>query len=129
MVLLTVSSSGCKKGEQGTATAPGGEEKYTVTAPPDEKLNLDEKKSVEVKIDRKKGFDDEVKVEVTGLPEKVKAEPDKGTIGKDKTSFKFELVVAKDAAAVDNHAVTIKSSGGGASKDVNFKLTINKKKT
>ena len=125
MVMLTVSSSGCKKGESGTAAA-GGEEKYTVTGPKDTNITVGKKNTIDVKVDRKKGFDGPVDVEVTGLPDKVTATPAKTTISKDSTSTTITLEAANEAKASDDNVVKVKTSGGGANKEVSFKLSIKK---
>jgi hypothetical protein len=123
---LTVSSSGCKKGEKGEAKA-GGETKYTVEGPAPTSIDPGKSTEVTVKISRKGDFKDEVKVSLADLPEKVTATPKEPTIGKDNTSATIKLEAANDAPAVKDHAINITTSGGGATEKISFKLTVNKK--
>jgi hypothetical protein len=125
--VLVTGGSGCKKGEQGPATV-GGEEKYTAEGPPNASLKVGDSTKVKLTITRTKGFDGPVEVELKGVPDKVTVEPGtKTTIGKENTSAEFTLKAANDAAAKDDVPLTIHTAGGGASKDVHFKLTIKPK--
>src|SRR5438445_11519231 len=126
MVVLTVSSSGCKKGEKETGSV-GGSEKYEIQGPADTSINPGKTAEITVKITRKGDFKDDVKVSIADLPDKVTATPKETTVGKDNSSATIKLEAANDVTAVKDHVVTINSSGGGASPKVTFKLTVNKK--
>jgi uncharacterized membrane protein len=124
MVMLTVSSSGCKKGEQKSVEGPKGE-KLTLTAPPDTDIKVGNTAKVTVKIAREK-FTDPVDIEITDLPAGVTADPAKTTIGKDNTSADITLKAANDAKA-DSKEAKVKASGGSLSQEANFKVTVKKK--
>jgi hypothetical protein len=49
------------------------------------------------------------------------------TIGKENNSAEITLKAANDAKTVDNQAIKVTTSGGGASKDVSFKLSVKAK--
>jgi hypothetical protein len=121
MVMLTVSSSGCKKGEQKTAEGEGGK-KLTVQAPADTEIEGGKDIKVTVKITREK-FTDPVDIEISDLPAGVTADPAKKTIGKDDSSADITLKVDEKAKA-DTKLAKVKASGGGLSQDVTFKVTV-----
>ena len=121
MVMLTVSSSGCKKGEQKSAEGEGGK-KLTVTAPPETDVKAGDTAKVTVKIAREK-FDDPVDIEITDLPAGVTADPAKTKIEKGKTSADITLKADKEAKAASKVA-KVKASGGGLSQDVTFQVTV-----
>ncbi|MCI0458744.1 MAG: hypothetical protein L0Z62_17435 [Gemmataceae bacterium] len=121
---LSVGSVGCKKGEEGKAQTPSGEEKYTVEGLKDQTIKVGDSEKVTIKVTRVKGFDGPIEVKLANLPDKVEATPAETTIGKENNSAEITLKAANDAKTVENQAVKVTTSGGGASKDVSFKLSV-----
>ena len=126
MVMLTVSSSGCKKGETKTGEGPEGK-KLTLTTPSPTSIKQGESETVTVKIAREK-FTDPVEIKFSNLPDKVSVVEKDLTIAKDKDEGKFTLKAEGEAPVVDGKEATVTATGGGATTDAKFKVSVTKKK-
>src|SRR5262249_3644417 len=122
MATLTVSSSGCKKGETKTGEGEGGK-KLTVTAPNATSIKQGDSQSVTVKISREK-FTDPVDIKFSNLPDKVSVVESDLKIPKDKDEGKFTLKAEEGAPVVDGKEVTVTASGGGINQDAKFKVSV-----
>ncbi len=129
MVMLTVGSSGCKKGDKQTASTSGGTEKFTLNGPGDVTIKHGDTKEIKVTIDRKEGFKTgDVTVKLTDLPKGVEADTTEKKIEKDHTSCTFNLTTAKVAEDGVVGTAKIEAEGGGAKANASFKVTVEKRK-
>jgi hypothetical protein len=126
MVVLTVSSSGCKKGETTTKEGEGGK-KLTVTAPGATSIKQGDSQTVTVKIAREK-FTEPVEIKFSNLPDKISVVEKDLTIAKDKDEGKFTLKADATAEVVDGKEATVTATGGGITTDAKFKVSVTKAK-
>ncbi|HYT88980.1 MAG TPA: hypothetical protein VEL76_09745 [Gemmataceae bacterium] len=113
---ITTTGVGCK----------GGDKKLTIGSIGDQTVKQDASTDVKISITRDK-VDDEVTITVTGLPDKVTAEPATLKLAKDKNDGTITLKAAADAKAEDGKEITVKASGGGVDQTAKFKLNVKAK--
>jgi hypothetical protein len=125
-------AAGCDN-KANKVTTPSGQG-FELTNVTDQTIQQAETDTLRVAIDRKGGFDGELKVEVTGLPSGVTVEGGNthAIMAKD-TSLSLKLMASDSAQLVENHPVTVRVSanvgGQQLSKQDLFNLTVKAKKT
>jgi len=119
---VAIINSGCEKAK---TTNPSGTKAITLTKPSNESITQGGTQKVNVSISRK-GFNDAVKIEFSGLPTGVTVEDKDLTIAKDVDKSSVNLKAADDAK-VGEATVTVKVSGGGLDASEPFKLTVKAK--
>jgi uncharacterized membrane protein len=122
MVALTVSNSGCKKGD--TTTSEKG--KFTLKTPGDVSIAPGKSEKVTIKIERKKGFEDgTVKFKISGLPAGVKADPEDPEITGKNDAVDVTLSADKNAKE-EGKEVTVTATAGDDKSEGRFKVTVKK---
>ena len=100
--------------------------KLTLSIPSSVELKPGESKKVKVSIDRK-GFDEDVKLTIDGLPEGVSAEEKSPTVKKGDKDIEVTIKAAESAPAIEKKDATVKASGGGLSPEpAKFTVKVNK---
>jgi uncharacterized membrane protein len=121
--------TGCNKSPEGGN--PGTNDKFTITGPSNTiptHIKQGNKETVKLSIDRGKDFKRDVKLTVSGVPEKVTAKLNKDTIkASEGTDFTLDIDVGKEAA-LGEHTIKVTGTpdGGGSPTSVDVKIEVDK---
>jgi len=103
-------------------TASSGNKKVTITAPSSVELKPGETKNFEFTIKRE-GFDEDVKLKFSGLPEGVSAE---GTVKKGATKYEVPFKAGEKEGEAKEASVTAEGPTGVKTDPAKFRVTVKK---
>jgi len=124
VAVVALVNAGC---ETHTATNPNDTTKsLTLSKPSNVTIKQGETNSLDIKISRK-GFNEAADVRFDGLPKGVSVQEQDRRIPKDRNSTTFNLKADVDAPPLNDHPVTVVTSGGGTEVRETFNVTVRAK--
>jgi hypothetical protein len=118
---------GCSGGSEKKTEVKTEKGTFVFNAPKDVTLKQGEEKEITLSIDRK-DYKDEVAFDFDKLPDGVSVSKGEKSIEKGQDEVKLMLKAADDAKEIKDQVVKVKPSAAGTKSEVQFKLSVEKKK-
>ena len=122
---LLVVGSGC--GETKTTSSKSGDKKLTLTGPSTTNITQGETAEIKVKVTRK-GFDDDVTLKFSDLPEGVKVEESGTKVPKGSDDVTLHLKADEKAPVKSDVKSKVTASAAGLSETAEFTVNVKEKK-